>query len=175
LKTETTPSAPKKGSTSWRHWAINLLLILALFVVVQVWRAQPLAKGPAPALAGTLLDGDRVDLTNLRGEPVLVHFWATWCPICRMGDQDINALSEEFRVISVAMQSGGRRQVAEYMSNEGLDFPVILDEYGKLATIWGVRAVPASFVVDPKGQIRFATMGYTTEIGLRGRLWAARQ
>jgi hypothetical protein len=60
------------------------------------------------------------------------------------------------------------------MRSEGLEFPVIPDEYGRLAAVWGVQAVPASFVVNGEGEISFATMGYTTEIGLRSRLWAAR-
>jgi thiol-disulfide isomerase/thioredoxin len=165
--------APNAGRSRWR-WAVNLLLILAIFMLVHTWRTQPLAEGPAPPLTGRSISDGQLDLAQLRGEPVLVHFWATWCPVCKMGDQDIDTLADEFRVISVAMQSGGARDIAAYMDREGLDFPVIPDEYGSLASAWGVQAVPATFVVDGDGQIRFSTMGYTTEIGLRSRLWAAR-
>lgn len=162
----------KDPPSRWR-WAVNLFLILAVFLVAHGWRARPLAEGPAPPLVGELLGGGRIDLAQLRGEPVLVHFWATWCPVCRLGDQDIDSIAEDFRVLTVAMQSGGAREVAAHMRAEGLGFPVIIDDYGHMATDWGVSGVPASFVVDPDGQIRFATMGYSTELGLRGRLWAA--
>jgi thiol-disulfide isomerase/thioredoxin len=168
---DTRGERPRAGNR-WR-WTINLLLVLAIFLLIQTWRTQPLAEGPAPPLAGQSLRDGHLDLAQLRGEPVLVHFWATWCPVCKLGDQDIDAIARDFRVVSVAMQSGGAREIAGYMDREGLAFPVIPDTYGQLASDWGVHAVPATFVVDPEGEIRFATMGYTTEIGLRGRLWAA--
>jgi thiol-disulfide isomerase/thioredoxin len=175
--TMNTNEAPDQGANGrkgrWR-WAANLLLILAIFMLIHTWRTQPLAEGPAPALSGTSLHGGHLDLARLRGEPVLVHFWATWCPVCKMGNQDIDDLADEVRVITVAMQSGGEREIAAFMQREKLDFPVIPDEYGILASAWGVPAVPATFVVDGDGQIRFSTMGYTTKIGLRSRLWAAR-
>lgn len=158
---------------NWSSWAINIALILAFSVAIQWWKARPMASGEAPDLSGQLLNGEQFDLSGLKGKPVLVHFWATWCPVCRMGDQDIDAIAEDFHVVSVAMQSGGSREISSYMGAEGLDFPVVLDEHGHLASDWGVPGVPASFVVDREGQIRSSTLGYTTEIGLRARLWAA--
>ncbi len=57
---------------------------------------------------------------------------------------------------------------------ESVSFPVLNDPDGAIAAHWGVRGVPASFIVDGAGQIRFVEVGYTTEIGLRLRLWLAR-
>ena len=156
-----------------RRWIGNILLIMAVFAAIQWWQARPLASGPAPDLRAQLASGEPVALDQYLGKTVLVHFWATWCPVCRMGDQDIDAIAEDFHVVSVAMQSGGSREISSYMGAEGLDFPVVLDEHGHLASDWGVPGVPASFVVDREGQIRSSTLGYTTEIGLRARLWAA--
>lgn len=171
-----TPAPSTARSSTARRWGqrgIQLLLIVAVFMIVSAWRASPLAEGTAPPLSGKLARGGTADLAQMRGEPVLVHFWATWCPVCRMGDQDIDAIADDHRVISVAMQSGGPREIAAHMNKEGLGFRAIVDEYGEFASLWGVQGVPASFVVDAEGQIRYATMGYTTETGLRGRLWAA--
>jgi peroxiredoxin len=168
-----------KPDRNYRSWLVNILVILALFVGVQWWRARPLASGPAPDLAGTLLDGGRISLAGLRetarDRAVLVHFWATWCPTCRMSEGGIAAIAGDHPVLSVAMQSGDAREVQAYMAKQGLIFPVLPDPDGALASAWGVSAVPASFVVDPAGRIRFATLGYTTEAGLRTRLWAAAQ
>jgi len=74
----------------------------------------------------------------------------------------------------VAMQSGSDDEVAQYMQKEALSFPVLNDPEGVLAAQWGVRGVPASFIVDTAGRIRFVEVGYTTGIGLRLRLWLAR-
>jgi thiol-disulfide isomerase/thioredoxin len=165
------------AKTRYRSWFINLLLILAVFIGIQWWKARPLATGPAPALAGHLLDGRPFDLRALResggGRPVLVHFWATWCPVCRLGQDGIDAIARDHALVSVALQSGDERDIQDFMGKEGLGFPVLPDPYGEAASAWGVAGVPASFVVDAAGQIRFATVGYTTEAGLRARLWAA--
>jgi thiol-disulfide isomerase/thioredoxin len=161
----------------YRSWLINLALILVVFIGVQWWKARPLASGPAPALAGRLLDGQPFDLKVLRdsggGRPVLVHFWATWCPVCRLGQDGIDAIARDHATVSVALQSGDDRDIWGFMGKEGLSFPVLPDPYGEAASAWGVVGVPASFVVDATGRIRFATVGYTTEAGLRARLWAA--
>lgn len=162
-----------EGSRLW-YRAGQLLLILGVVAAVSWWRSAPLAHGDAPALNGQLLlTGESFDLAGLRGQPALVHFWATWCPVCGLGNGTINAIAEDYPVITVAMQSGSPADIVGYMTNEGLSFPVIPDPHGELASRWGVRGVPTSFVVDGHGRIRFATVGYTTGIGLRGRLWTA--
>jgi peroxiredoxin len=71
------------------------------------------------------------------------------------------------------MQSGDALAVEGYLAEHGLSFTTVVDEQGRLAEAFGVRAVPTSFVVDAEGQIAFAERGYTTPWGLRLRLWAA--
>lgn len=92
--------------------------------------------------------------------------------MCRLGDDTIDAIAKDSGVITVAIQSGGAAEILGHMKRESLSFPVIPDPFGELATDWGVSGVPASFVLDANNRIRFATVGYTTGIGLRGRLWA---
>jgi len=151
----------------------DLLLIFIVVVVVQLWQTRNLPHGKAPLLQGRLLDGTEVSLGEYEGQPVLVHFWATWCPVCRMEKSSIDALSKNHRVLSVATTSGTAEEVSAYLQKNGLEFPVILDQSGTLGLAWGVRGVPSSFVVDAEGQIRHVAVGYTTELGLRFRLWLA--
>jgi len=163
-------TGPKSRSRSRLGY---LVLILALFAILHWWRSESLVDGNTPALTGDLAGGGRFDLDGLKGRPILVHFWAAWCPMCRFGDDAIAAIAEDFSVVTVAIQSGGAEEIMGYLSRESLAFPVIPDPDGALAAAWGVPGVPASFVLDGSGRIRFATAGYTTGIGLRGRLWAA--
>jgi len=151
----------------------HLLLILAIFIGLHWWPSRSLVGGDAPALVGPLANGGRFDLGEPRDRPLLVYFWATWCPMCRFGDDTIDALAKDFRVVTVAIQSGGIAEIMGHMQRESLSFPVIPDPYGQLATAWGVSGVPANFVLDGDNRIRFVTIGYTTGIGLRGRLWVA--
>ncbi len=148
-------------------------MLLVLILGIRAWQQSGTASGPAPALAGELLDGKPVALAAFAGKPVLVHFWATWCPICRAEQGSIDALARDVPVITVAMQSGSRAEVIQFLRKETLSFPVLNDPDGVLAAQWGVRAVPASFIVDGAGQIRFLEIGYTTGVGLRLRLWLA--
>ena len=150
-------------------------MVLAIILGVRAWQQQGMVSGPAPALAGVLLDGkEYFSLAALNGQPVLVHFWATWCPVCSAEQGSIEALAKEYPTITVAMQSGSAETVAAHLNKEGLSFPVLNDPDGTIAAQWGARAVPASFVVDGAGRIRFVEVGYTTGIGLRARLWLAR-
>jgi peroxiredoxin len=149
------------------------VVVLVLILGVRAWQHSGVASGPAPALSGTLLDGKPVTLKSFAGQPVLVHFWATWCPICRAEQGSIDDLARSIPVITVAMQSGERNEVAEYLRKEALSFPVLNDPDAAIAKLWGVRAVPASFIVDGAGQIRYVEVGYTTGMGLRLRMWLA--
>ena len=155
------------------RWLRDLLILLALFAAIQWWQARDLVKDAAPPLTGLLIDGTPFQLDPAQG-PYLVHFWATWCPICRLEQDSIDAIARDHPVITVATSSGNAEEMAEYMQQNGLTKPVLMDEEGGLARNWGVYGVPATFVVDTDGMIRHASMGYSTGLGLRLRLWLAR-
>ena len=104
----------------------------------------------------------------------MIHFWATWCPVCRLELDNIAALQPEHRVITLAMMSGTDGEILDYLKETKIDFPVISDPQGSIAQNWGVTGVPATFILDGEGRIRFVEVGYTTTLGLRARLWLAR-
>lgn len=159
----------------WLGWLLNILLILVIVFGVQWFKSRPLISGEAPTLDATTTNARPFGLAQLRGQPILVHFWAVWCPICTLQEGTIEALNADYKVITVAMESGTDAEINDYRREQGLSFDVIADPYGEIATEWGVRGVPASFVIDGNGNIRFAGVGYHTGVGLRARLWAASQ
>ncbi len=167
------PQAASPRPRRLRRWALDLTLILAVFLGVQWWQARPLATGAAPPLTGLTLDGQAIDLKTLRGQPVLVHFWASWCPVCKLTNGGIDAIAKDHRVLTVAMESGDAAEIGRFMAAADLRFPVVPDEDGAISRRWGVAGVPATFILDAAGQISYATMGASTETGLRARLWAA--
>ena len=167
------PVKTAKPRRSLRRWALNLALILAAFAAIHWWQTRPLASGSAPSLNGRSVSGEPLDLRGFRGRSVLVHFWAEWCPVCRAEQGAIQSIADDFPVITVAMQSGDGAAVREFMEQEALSFSAIADPRGEIAGDWGVTVVPTSFVIDPEGVIRYNEVGFTTEPGLRARLWAA--
>lgn len=159
----------------WRGYALNTLLLIIVVVGIRIWQQRDMVSGAAPALQGVTLSGQTYQLGAHPEHPVLVHFWATWCSICRAEQGTIADIAQDDSfVITIAMNSGKPEEVVKHMQAQNIVFPVLNDPNAVLANAWGVHAVPASFIIAPDGQIRFVEVGYTTEIGLRLRLWLAR-
>jgi len=170
----TTETNSQSRVAKWRGYAINLLLFAVLIAGIRAWQQRDMASGIAPDLQGVTLAGLPYELPAHPTRPVLVHFWATWCPVCRSEQGSIAAIAhDDSDVITIAMQSGKPEEVARYMGEQGIGFPVINDANGSISNAWGVHAVPASFIIAPDGKISFVEVGYTTGIGLRLRLWLA--
>lgn len=153
--------------------AIEIGLILLVFLLAKTWMQRNMVEGSPPAIQARLLDGPAFNLQSVKGKPVLLHFWATWCGICKLEQSSIEAISKDHKVISIAMKSGDDNEIRQYMKKHQLSFPVIVDAEGDIAGQYGVRAVPASFIIAPQGQIAFRETGYTSDWGLRIRLWLA--
>lgn len=164
----------KSRSINWRSLAINLLVFVVVMVGIRFWQQRDIVTGPAPVLQGATLANQAYKLPARPAQPVLVHFWATWCPVCRAEQGSIADMAKNNpNVITIAMQSGTPEEVSRYMREQGIDFPVLNDADGSISAAWGVHAVPASFIITTDGQIKFVEVGYTTSIGLRLRLWLA--
>lgn len=151
----------------------SYLIIVALFVAALFYKDRTLISDHPPAIHGTTLSGHEFDLSEFNGKVSLIYFWASWCPICGAMQSNIEALSKDHPLISFAMQSGDKAEVLRDLQEQSFDVEVLLDEEGAMAQRFGLRGVPAVFVLDKKGEIRFATTGYSSEIGLRFRVWLA--
>ncbi len=154
------------------RFAIEVVVVLAVFLGLRAWMLRNVVSGSAPPLSGRSLAGEVLSLTAMRGKPVLVHFWATWCSVCKTENGTLERLSKEHPMISVAVDSGKEANVHAWMKAHQVTFPVLVDN-GSLSGPWGIHSFPTSFIVDGKGEIRFVETGYTTELGLRARLWLA--
>jgi peroxiredoxin len=170
----TNDSGSKPRASKWRIIAIEALLLVVIVAGIRAWQQRDMVSGPAPVLQGMTLAGGPYKLPAHPERPVLVHFWATWCPICSAEQGSIAAIARDHpNVITIAMQSGKTEEVVRFMQENGIAFPVVNDADGSISNSWGVHAVPASFIIAPDGQIRFVEVGYTTGMGLRLRLWLA--
>jgi peroxiredoxin len=144
---------------------------VGVVAAVHLYQGRDVPAGQAPEFAARLLDGAPVSLNDFRGRPLLLHFWATWCPVCTLAQGGIHRIAEDHAVLTIALDTATDEEIRRWMRDQGVSYPVIRDPAAEIAGRFGVRGVPTSVIVDAHGQIRFATVGYTTEPGLRLRLW----
>lgn len=162
---------------NWRSHLGTLLLVLAVFTGAHLWQTRHLPAGAAPDLSLRLSSGETLRLSDWRARfpdrPVAIHVWAEWCPICRAEEHSITRLQADWPVLTIAMQSGGPEQVRRVLDQRGLPWATVVDERGDAARRLGVHSVPALLVLDARGHVRAASVGYTSEAGMRLRLlWA---
>ncbi|MDT8406249.1 MAG: redoxin domain-containing protein [Methylococcales bacterium] len=149
--------------------ALPYILLTLVILVGQMFFSFGLVTGAMPALPEITLTGERTDEALAR-RPAIVYFWAEWCGICASMRESVSALLEETGGVTVALQSGDDRQVLRYLSDYKLAWSTLNDQDGVLAALYQVKGVPAVFIIDTNGQIRFAGSGYHSELGLRLRL-----
>jgi len=119
----------------------------------------------APDFTLETLEGKSVTLSNLRGQAVLINFWATWCPPCRA---EMPAFQETytdyekqgFVIVAVnATLQDNSTDIATFIEEFGLSFPVVLDTEGTVNQLYQVRSLPTSFFVDKEGVISEVVIG----------------
>ncbi len=122
----------------------------------------PVVGALAPGFTLATLDEGIVELDELKGHPVILNFWATWCGYCRYQMPFLQAASEEkehemvFVGINIRENSDKVRQVIE---NEGIDYTIALDGDGAVANAYNVRPIPATFFLDEQGIIKDIKIG----------------
>lgn len=180
-------STSTKSSTRIVGAIIVVGLLVGAGLGLLVFRGNPAATpaavqpvAPADAVAGlgvgnvppdfTLSDavtGEEVSLYGLRGQPVLVNFWATWCGPCRLEMPAIEAAFQQhqadgFAVLAVDFDEPAPAVVA-FGEELGLTFNLLLDPGGKVQDLYRIRAYPSSYFIAPDGAIAGVHLGVMTE------------
>ncbi len=120
---------------------------------------------PAPAVSFTDLAGQPRTLEDFKGKVVLLNFWATWCAPCVREMPSLDRVqaklaNEGLKVIALSMDRKGRELVAPFMKKLGLDdLQAFLDPRGKAARAFGVRGLPASYIIDAEGRLVGSLLG----------------
>lgn len=145
----------KKYRPDW----VTLILI---GLVVYVWFRPPAKvtdeQRPAPAVQVAMLNGQMLNLTDLRGQVVVVNFWATWCPYCRKEMPDLERFYQAYRskgvtVLALSLDDDPEK-AAKYIKDAGYQFPVGMSDPVITQRFGGVSVVPSSFIIDRQGNIR---------------------
>lgn len=150
-----------------------LLFLVAVFLVstlLDYLRAPKPQDTRLPTLEGHTIQGESLKNILGIGAPVIIHFWGTWCPVCRQEIDNIDRVARRYPVLTIAVQSGSDAEIRQWMKERGVEFPVLSDPSGRLAKRFDVNVYPTSFIYDSRGALRFTVTGYTTTLGLLARL-----
>jgi len=157
-----------------RLFSVIILSLGLVWIFVSADKSHSSTNGnvPAPQQGFAAPDfelqttsGATIKLSDLRSRAVLVNLWATWCPPCRAEMQSIEKIYSEYKdqgfvVLSVNMTyQDDPSKVIPFITEQGLTYPILLDETGNMANTYQMRSLPTSFFIDREGIIAEVVIG----------------
>jgi cytochrome c biogenesis protein CcmG, thiol:disulfide interchange protein DsbE len=150
-----------------RVWLIVPLLLAAGCLPEE--HRGPVAVGhTAPAYAAQDLEGEPRELADLRGQPVLLNVWATWCAPCRVEMPALQELHETYgprglEVVGVSIDGRGERQaIRSFLREVGATFTIWWDPEADIQARFGYIGVPTTYLIDPDGTVLWTHLGPVT-------------
>lgn len=178
---EAEPESKPPLSRRIRGWAFDLLIVIVVIAGISAWQGRnllPSGGEPAPEFTLLDLDGNAVSLSDYEGKAVQLHFWATWCAVCRREHGALNAMArrvegaDDRALLTIAVDSGSAAEIAAYAEEKGLEYPILIDD-GTIAAAYQVSAFPTDYALDREHRISGSKVGYSTRWGMGWRLGRA--
>lgn len=156
------------------RWVAPISIALFAVLLFLHFRDEgPLVGQPAPdftlpiARGDGAEKGDRVRLSDLRGQFVVLDFWASWCPPCRESVPILNQAARELegsgvRVLGINAEGLGAARTAAVAARWGFAYPVLYDEAAAAQLAYGITALPSVFLIDREGVVRRSYAGSPT-------------
>ena len=119
----------------------------------------------APDFTLNSLNSFEETLTDLRGKPVVINFWASWCPPCRaempaFQQAQIEFLSEDLVILGInATNQDQITAVEEFVANNKITFPILLDQNGSISSLYNLYSLPTTIFIDKSGIIQKIIIG----------------
>lgn len=162
-------------------WALEAVLFVVFFIGISAYQARNLLETdgqPAPGLIATTLQGEEYDLAAITDRPILVYFFAPWCPYCSASADNVVRLrrlraNKELEIVAVALDWKSKEQIEEYARDHELNVPVLLAD-ASVASDWKVYGFPTYYVLDSQHRVMRRDVGYSTQLGLWWRSWTTR-
>jgi peroxiredoxin len=168
-----------------KNWSIKKILkeiistLLILFVVSMGlnYIRKPDTSEQLPKIQLKDIYQKEIQLRELskKEAPTIVHFWATWCPTCKLEAPNLEALRDSCNVVTIAVNSGSDEELQAFLKERNLGYRVINDRDGQLAQKFGVGAYPTTFIYNTEGKLKFSEVGYSTTYGLKARVSLIRE
>jgi peroxiredoxin len=152
---------------------LAIVLLCIVLVLIRQYTAPETEyaaqKGAyAPQFTGMLLDGNHFDLAQLRGQWLILNFWATWCVPCRQEMPELQALYEDTGSMVIGVNlAEDRDTVAAWLGEYQISYPIVLDPEAEIFDLYRIMGQPTTFVINPDGLIVEMILGATNAESLR--------
>lgn len=133
----------------------------------------PLAGYLAPDFSLPNLAGDTITLRDLRGQPVVLNFWATWCPPCRAEMPHFQEASIKYNGLATIIgvdQGETESLVSDFAASYGINYPLLLDTDNRVNQQYGITSLPTTLFIDSRGVIRETFSGIISAAVLEDRI-----
>ncbi|MBL4730556.1 MAG: protein disulfide oxidoreductase [Sulfurimonas sp.] len=147
------------------------IILLVFANALSIYKSFDLNKQNLSLRKITLLHNNEYVQNDTK--PLLVHFWATWCPTCRVEAPNIQYLSKYYEVLTIAVKSGSDKEIQVWMDENKYDFNVVNDSSSLIASNYKIGVFPTSLIYDKNKSLVFSDVGYTSTWGLFLRMWWA--
>jgi len=158
-----------------KHYAkeiITFFIVMGILAnIISLYKSSDLNKEPLQRINVILINNQNYSFPN--NKPVLVHFWATWCPTCKVEASNIDYISKDYEVLTIAVKSGSNEDINNFLTEHDLSFKVHNDTNGFFASEFNIAAYPTTFIYNKNRELVFSEVGYTSTFGLWLRLWWA--
>lgn len=155
----------------WKNKIVHIFKELLKYTIIIAVTLNIISYYKSQSINASYPDLKKYNITIDRSKPLLLHFWATWCPTCKLENSTINSLAKDHQVVTIAVNS---KDLKIFMKKNDLNFNTIDDKNGFFSNLYNIQAFPSTLIFDKKGQIVFSEVGYTSSFGLKLRLfWAS--
>ena len=124
---------------------------------------QRFKKMKAPSFSLKGLGGDKITLKELKGKPIILIFWATWCSPCKEELPTLRKFAEgkedQLGILTIAIDGENKKKVQRFVEENKINLAVLLDEKEEIARTYRVRMVPTTFLIDRDGMMMGAITG----------------
>ncbi len=160
-------------------WVRDIALMIALVVGVMAYQSRDHVPGGAAVPQFDLAQLDaagNVSSASLAGKPTAIYFWAPWCGVCDASSHNMSAVraavGDDANVLSVVLEYRSLDSARDFVRRNEATYPVLLGN-DAVRDAFAVTAFPTLYVLDSDGRVTSSAVGYTTELGIRARLWWA--
>ncbi len=151
----------------------TVILIIVISNVLSFLRSPSLDSQQLPMMKEQTLNGEVFNSDEYKEKELMIHLWATWCKVCKAESPNIDYISDNYNVITIAINSGNDQNIKKYMRDNNLHFKVINDKDSTYSKLFKVQAYPTTYIYS-HGKLKHSDVGYSSTLSMYIKMFFAK-